>query len=220
MMVWWMVVGCGSTETVAPPAPAPAPAAVAPEPVAKAKKGKGKNKARGRARGACPQGVVTNLGWEGEYPSPVVEVTKPVSLKASADPCADPTMDCAVPAGLYHPWSQVEVDYATVRSVEKYRAKHDTTVGETAVKSGEEVTVTQYLSEGYCIVEVAGKDGEAECPLDADFEKLPGREVPTRQLIEFSCGGTSKGWVDAAELMKAPGVQEGKVVEWGTVGPG
>src|SRR5690242_183983 len=117
-------LACGDTPaTDAPATDTPATDAPATD-GAEAPVGKAKSKAGKRRAAECPEGVVAAPSWPGEYPGPIVDVTKAVKVKASAEPCGQATLDCELPAGLYHPWSDTDgdTDYVTVRSIERWKA--------------------------------------------------------------------------------------------------
>ena len=161
--IWLALGGCATPEPEPEPAPVEAPEPAAP------KRSKGKRKAK--AGGGCPEGVVVNPGWEGEYPGPVVDVTKAATVSARAEPCQRAAaQQCTVPAGLYHPWSEVEAAYRTVRGVDRYEVLKDTRIGEIEVSAGTEGSVVAYLAEGYCTFDVGGRKAEAMCPGVADDE--------------------------------------------------
>jgi hypothetical protein len=208
------------TPEVQPPAPEPAPAA---EPAGKAKRGKGKGKIGKVAPGECPEGIVAAPSWPGEYPGPVVDVVKPVKVAAFGAPCGKPLLDCEVPKGLYHPWSELEAEYVTVRALERYKAKTACTIEGTSVAVGDIVEVYQYFGEGYCGYRVAGKELADACPdllEGTPLEQIPGPEVADRQMFSVKCGAKT-GWVEASQaLFDLPEVREGTIVEYGVVGPG
>lgn len=210
--------GAGVAE-VPPPAPtveAPAPAA----PVHKA----GKAGKRGKPADAtgCPEGVIAAPGWPGEWPSPVVDVVKAVTLKVRAEPCSRPSLDCEVPAGIYHPWSDIVAEYVTVRSIDKYTVNKTLDVDELHCKAGQTIEVTQEFGEGYCGYRVAGKDVTAPCPemLGDALTRVPGPEREDKELFSVSCGAKT-GWVEANDaLLALPGIRPGSTPEYGKVGPG
>jgi hypothetical protein len=154
-------------------------------------------------------------------------VTDPVTMTGRREPCQrSARIECVVPAGLYNPWSDGDhdADYKTVRSVDRYTVLKDTTIGSTDVMAGAVVSMVQYLAEGYCVFEVEGERVESMCPGVSDdgatFEKLEGKTMEPRQLLQVPCTGGTPTWIDVADLMKQSGVRAGKVLEYGKVGPG
>ena len=217
--------GTSSAEIPTPAAPSAAVPAAEAEKPADARAGKAGKRSRSGKRpsaAGCPADVVAAPSWPGEWPSPVVDVVKPVTVQVRAEPCARPSFDCEVPAGIWHPWSEVESEYVTVRAIVRYEVTENTDVDELHVKVGDIVEVVQSFGEGYCAYRVAGKDLTAPCPemLGEAMKKLPGREMPDKQLFSVSCGGKT-GWVEASEaLLALPEVRPGTTPEYGEVGPG
>jgi hypothetical protein len=192
---------------------AEAPAAEAPA-AGKAKRGKGKGK-RGKLTPAeCPEGIVAAPSWPGEYPGPVVDVVRPVRVEALGAPCGRPLPECEVPAGLYHPWSELEAEYVTVRALERYKAVKALTIEGASVAVGDIVEVYQYFGEGFCGYRVANRE------LEDSLEKMDGADVKDKQMFSVKCGARM-GWVEASTaLFELPEVREGTIVEYGVVGPG
>lgn len=218
--------GAASSAEVPPPVPSAAvPSAEAPAPAGGAKAGKHGKRGRGGSRpdaAGCPEGVVAAPSWPGEWPSPVVDVVKPVTVQVRAEPCSRPSFDCEVPVGIYHPWSHGEGEYVTVRAIVRYEVLQDTDTDELHVKKGDTVEVFQYFGEGYCGYRVAGREITASCPdmLGEAMKKLDGREMPDKQLFSVSCGAKT-GWVEASDaLLALPEVRPGTTPEYGEVGPG
>jgi hypothetical protein len=237
LLILMALIGCGSSTPETPEPGAEAPEEGAPAKGAKGKKGKKGKGRKGKAGGGkpapekpgavtCPEGVVVNASWEGEYPDPIAHVTEAVTMMGRREPCQRRAgIECVVPAGLYHPWSDGDhdADYKTVRSVDRYTVLQDTTIGSTDVAAGAEVSVVQYLAEGFCIFEVEGERIESMCPGVGDdgetFEKLEGATMEAKQLLQVACTGGTPTWIDVADLMKQSGVRAGKVLEYGKVGP-
>jgi hypothetical protein len=216
--------GLGEVPTVPEPA-AEAPTAPAPpdKPGKAHKGGKGAKGGKRPDAAGCPEGVVAAPSWPGEYPGPVVDVVKAVSVQVRAEPCSRPSFDCSVPAGLYHPWSEVPSDYVTVRSITKWKLTKDVDVDELHAKTGDIVEVYQVFGEGYCGYVVAGKEVTAPCPelLGESLTRVEGgRDIPDKQMFSVTCGGRT-GWVEENDALFAlPEVREGTIPEYGTVGPG
>jgi hypothetical protein len=216
--------GTAEVPTETPAVEAPAPEA-APEaaPAGKGKRGKGKGKVGKVAPGECPEGQVAAPSWPGEYPGPVVDVVKPFKAQALGAPCGKALPECEVQPGLYHPWSEVEAEYVTVRGLDRYKATKACAIEGVSVAAGDIVEVYQYFGEGFCGYRVAGKELSDSCPdlLEGQpLEAIPGPEVKERQLFSVKCGART-GWVEANEALFAlPEVREGTIVEYGVVGPG
>ncbi|TNE86379.1 MAG: hypothetical protein EP330_21810 [Deltaproteobacteria bacterium] len=157
--------------------------------------------------------------WQGEYPDPVIDVQKAVSVPAYEDPCdAKPTATCAIDPAVYHPWAKGK-GWVTLRGVEKYTATADFTLGDVAVKQGETVEVPTYLAEGYCMLRVHGKDIEEMCPGVGDHPLVASSSAPLPDEVQLMDPGCGK-WVQVDEaFMGRAEVAEGTILGYGEVGP-
>lgn len=224
MLLWITLAACTSSE----PQQAPAPAA----PVAgkRAKKGKGKGKAREKPQGeGCVAGVHAAEGWSGEYPEPVVDVVSSLELKGRADACDRlPLVSCTVAPGLYHPWAEGELSFATIRSMEKYKVLEERQIGPDMVSKGTIITLLRPLSEGFCMYEIGGVEVEAECPgvmakpdSPPPLEQVSGSAVEPRQMVQVSCTEGQKAWIQVDDaLFGRPEIRRGKVTGMGEIAPG
>lgn len=176
----------------------------------------------------CPDGVEVRNFWVGEYPEPVIHVSRTVTVAARVTPCdRDPTRTCTVSSGVYHPWSRGPARFATIGAIERFRVLRATTVGEISVVAGEVVEVPGYLSEGMCEWRIRGETVSESCPDQlADSTGRLFEAVPTvtpgfsdTQLLGLSCTDGSEAWIDVRALSTVPGVRQGKVLGYGEVGP-
>lgn len=212
----------GPAPVAAPtPTETPAPAALPLQP--------GDKEAGFTAR--CADGQVVVPFWQGEYPSPVVQVGAGVRARVATDPCGKATRDCDLAAGLYHPWAAAGagpegVGFRTRLRTTRYTAKTATTLAGEPFAAGETLEVLTYLSEGMCSMRHGGVVFEEMCPGttegdDAVWSEADPRPAPPTQLLEVRCGGASRPFwltVDPA-FMASPGVQEGVVTGYGEIGP-
>lgn len=233
-MILALLFACATTPEVAePPAPAaatpakpaptetPAPAAV---PLQLGDKEAGFS-------GRCADGQVVVPFWQGEYPSPIVQVTGAVRVKVALDPCGKPTRDCALAPGLYHPWAQAahapkaEVGYATRTRTQTLTAKKAVEVAGVSFAAGDSVEVLTYLSEGMCSMRAKGVVFEEMCPGTTQGDDAvwsePAGDVPRTQLLEVRCGDAARPhWLVVDEaFMALDGVQDGEMLGYGEVGP-
>ncbi len=229
-------------------------AKTSPKSDAKAKKkaaGKGKKGGdhKGRSSGSAPHTLPGELSksdrdagmlarcsdkklvfgfWQGEYPSPVLQLDRPLRTKVLADPCGGTVeKGCTAPAGLYHPWAKDsdrpgDLRFAVRTMPETYTLSKDHTVAGRPLKKGTEVQVLTYLSEGFCTMTAEGVVLEDMCPGtspgDTTWQKVgSGNDQPV-QMVEVACDGGSKGWlVVDDDLMKQAGVREGQMEGYGEV---
>jgi hypothetical protein len=205
------ILACGGGPEPRPADPTPAAAEPAPNPAP--------NPATPSAgAGRCAQGLRRIDFWAGEYPSPVIQVDRQLSVPARRDPCAPaPDTTCALAPGLYHPWAD-RGEYITLRAPERYRASVATALDESVqVDAGEEIEVITYLSEGYCSFLHRGRQVEAPCPGVGDdaLARVSAEPPPPIQLFTGGCGA----WVDADDaLFQVAGVRQGEITGYGEIG--
>ena len=184
----------------------------------------------------CPEGIIDSVGWEGEYPGPVVQVLQPVTVPARSSACErEPSLRCTLAPGLYHPWSTDfpgVVDYHTVRAIERFEvlqpiAMPDDVEGAPLLPVGTIVEVLLYLGEGLCSVRVGGVESPSSCPEMIDdiggkpvFRHLPGDQVGARQLFAFSCLEGGRAWIEVdVPLLAREEIVEGAITGYGEIGP-
>jgi len=170
----------------------------------------------------CPDGSSVFMNWEGEYPGPVVSVTREVQLMGRGEPCQEEaSISCAVPSGLYHPWGDKGAGFATVRGVDRYRASVDRKLWDGEVTAGDEVEVIGYFGEGFCLFRVGGQEMQGECPgvgPDDGFVEIPTPEVTPIQAFQVRCNNGVKAWIDVGDaLFETEGVQRGAITGYGEV---
>ena len=228
-MLWMLIVGCGADEAAAPEADANV-AAVALEEASMGPLGVAGEGANTGAEGTngeptCPDGIIVADGWSGEYPGPVVNVTRAMTVRARNHPCDPaPTRSCQIAAGLIHPWVEgADAEFVTVRAVEPFRVEKALTLGNVSLKAGDRVALTQVIGEGFCRYQIDGTDVEAECPglNKGALTPMATRSPQPLQMARVACGGPgdAHAWllVDA-QLMGRDGIEEGKVLDYGKVG--
>lgn len=179
----------------------------------------------------CSDGSLVFGFWQGEYPSPVVQLDRPLRTKVRTDPCGGTTVKgCTAPAGLYHPWAKdtqrPEGTSFGVRTMpEAYTLAKPHSVAGQKLAQGTTVTVLTYLSEGLCSMEANGQRLEDMCPGtgphdDTIWKRTGGEQPEPVQMVQVRCTGGSTGWlvVDDA-LMGTAGVREGLLQGYGEVAP-
>lgn len=239
-MLLLFALACASMPEAVPPAPASgpipdavaAPAAVPPTetPAPAALPLRASDKEAGfMAR--CADGQFVVPLWQGEYPSPIVQVGEGVTTRVALDPCAKATRDCQLASGLYHPWAgeslgPAEVGFGTRLRTSRYTATKATSIAGVAVAAGAELEVLTYLSEGMCSMRHGDVVFEEMCPGTAGGDDTTWLEAPElaaapTQLIEVRCAGETRPFwltVDDA-LLATKGVQEGVMLGYGQIGP-
>lgn len=186
------------------------------------------------ADGLCPAGTETVPLWQGEYPSPVVQVLEEVALPASAGPCQPAAEECVVAPGLYHPWAGgregAATGFATVTATTRYRATEggsyevysDAGAERWPLDPGDVIEVGAYYGEGQCELRFGSKTASGECPGVGElaFEELPGLDFEERQLVQIPCYRGGELWIEVDEALFArPEVTEGVITGYGEVGP-
>lgn len=177
----------------------------------------GPDQALSKGGGRCGAMAAVEF-WSGEYPSPVMQVDREVSLPARPDPCDErPSVPCAIPAGLYHPWAG-QGRYLTLQESTFYRATAAFTYSEgPALRQGDTLELTHYLAEGMCALVHRGTRFDASCP-DADnlpLELIREPATEPQQLFDPGCGA----WLDVdSALFVRPEIQHGRITGYGEVG--
>ncbi|MBO85324.1 MAG: hypothetical protein CL927_08190 [Deltaproteobacteria bacterium] len=183
-------------------------------------------KARMVAR--CTDGQVVFSFWQGEYPSPAVQLDQPLRTRVLTDPCGGSvTRGCSAPAGLYHPWASPKdkpagAGFGVRTRPSTYTVRKDHSVGGTRLVKGDTVAVLTTLSEGFCILSAHGQILEDRCPSDAPSNDLWQRsshdDRSAVQMIKVPCAGGNTGWlvVDDA-FMEQDGVRAGQIHGHGDV---
>ncbi len=170
----------------------------------------------------CPDGSHVFMGWEGEYPSPVVSVSAKVQLQGRGEPCqAEADLACTAPVGLYHPWGDKGAGFATIRGVDRYNATRDHKLWDGEVAAGTQIEVIGYLGEGFCLFRVEGKELQGECPgmaPDDGLVEVPTPEVTEIQAFQVQCDNGVKAWIDVEDALWAvEGVDQGTITGYGEV---
>lgn len=221
-MLFWIALAACST-SVPDQASASDQTARASKSGKRGKAGKFKEKVQGEG---CVAGVMATEGWSGEYPEPVVEVTSTVTIKGRQEACSRlPMLSCELAPGLYHPWSDRQMAFSTIRGVERYKVLRDLQIGGSQVAANKVVTLIKPLSEGFCIYEIAGVEVEAECPDVMTkpggpklFEKQSHIQMEPRQMMQASCADGTKAWIEVEDALFAnEAIRKGKVTGFGTI---
>ena len=190
-----------------------------------ANQGNGSPKTDASGNPICPDGRTVFRFWPGEYPDPVLQVNSPVTLKVATDPCAAPSRECQVSAGLYHPWVEnlpARVQFRSRTAPTVYIAGDADKLAGDPVEAGTEVTVLTYLAEGMCSMQVGtGEVTEDMCPgTESDgWTEKPRTAPPDDQLVQVPCEDNSAGWlvVDRALIEAHEEMVLGEVVGFGEV---
>jgi len=183
----------------------------------------------GSGSGGCPEGTHVSQGWPGEYPDPVLQVNAPTEVDARADVCDDSAnLDCTVPPGLYHPWSDYAVAaYKTVSPVQVYVAEKDLAfkINGTKIAKGTEIRELAYVAEGQCEMELNGETFFDTCLADLGepgFKALPmvAEGFSAQQYFSVQCAEGHTGWIHVNEgLRENSAFIGGELVGYGEVDP-
>ena len=176
----------------------------------------------------CPAGTFAYDGWSGEYPTPIVQVNKTITVDALTNICEKkPTLKCTVKPGLYNPWSEIsKADFKTVGGVRRFMTLKKVEFFDATVPEGTEVIEQFYMAEGMCGLVINGQSAEGYCPSNGDekgsFKPLPNAspDFVNQQYLGIDCTEGHKGWIHITDaFMNLPNVQEGEILGYGSVGP-
>ena len=175
--------------------------------------------------GLCEGREVTTV-WQGEYPSPVIDVTRPAPAPARKEPCGPIVGSCTLQPGLYHPWADRALAFATVRPALRYRLNQAHTSGDAEIDTGETVEVTAYMGEGFCAYRHDGRALGDHCPEilneqgDAELLTLLNPEdedLSEHQLFQASCAEGAR-WITVEDALQVAGIREGLILGYGEIG--
>lgn len=177
--------------------------------------------------------------WSGEYPGPVIDVTRKTTIQAHASVRKlGKTQSCTVKEGLYHPWSQDStslINYYTLVDLTIYEAEKDTALEEAftvkedkpvVLKKGDQVTNEVYLSEGWCRAEVRTEKSKYLIEYFCDAVLALKNRSPKspfsvdEQWIYVRCEEGHKAFMQDIDFLNSPDVREGQILGYGEVGPG
>ncbi len=169
--------------------------------------------------------------WSGEYPSPVIKVTKntkvtgTVTLPKATLPSTH-KVTCTLKKGVYHPWAtKTNATYHSITGVRDYSANHATSLEldlpsgtkNLAIEQGEVVKFLAYYGEGYCLLQAKGIKGASTC-LDETTFTITKNSDYYQQYIHVSCLEGYKAYVDGSnEILKIKGIESGNISDYGKV---
>jgi hypothetical protein len=175
--------------------------------------------------------------WSGEYPLPVIDVasqkkgTTTIRAQKSVRKLDEP-ISCTIDNGIYHPWSKGKGSllwFYTLLPLQEYATVSDGFLGEQPVKKDDLVSELVYIAEGTCGAMIKrGKKTLASADFlcteledITSFKHTTGNDKDTfrEQWIYVQCKEGDKAFILDTGLLKETGVREGRVMEYGKVGP-
>jgi|GEM_PF-7056567 len=176
----------------------------------------------------CPEGTVAYDGWSGEYPGPIFQVNKELTVDARSNVCEHKsTLKCTISPGLYHPWSEIsEAGFKTVATTSRFVTLKEVDFWDVKVPKGTEIIEQFYAAEGQCGLIINGQLYQDMCPSNGDrpetFKELPNpnKDFAARQFLGVDCTEGQRAWIliDDA-LMKNSSISEGELLGYGEVAP-
>lgn len=177
----------------------------------------------------CVGDIARFDGWQGDYPSPVVHVMARTTQPAYTDPCHDQAASrCTLRPGVYHPWGDQDLNFATVRAIARYTANRPVVIDRFGVvlEPGAEISVIAYMADGLCTWQVDDQQFDEVCPdrhMDGQepvFTRLNPDTTPQTQLFLTRCVEGGMLWIAVNdELLADPYIAEGEILGPGLVGP-
>ena len=173
--------------------------------------------------------MITYNFWSGEYPKPVIYIQPTHNGRAKIKGYAslrNPKTKkvCTVKAGIYHPWSKDDIsliNYYTIIPKITYTARKNTMIEDKKIKKGDIFDNKFYLSEGDCSYILNKKEKVTAFCLEnsAEFKRSEKPAHPSEQWLYIKCKEGYNVFVRDRDLLKQPGVNIGRIIKYGKVGP-
>jgi len=192
-------------------------------------------------RESCGETIGVNLGWSGEYPGRVVQITQPVTLEARSGPCSFGTVSCTLQPGLYHPWTKDKninpTAYVSVAAKTNYKAESDISISKyvdgqyisEVIPAGTLVEFVVGLGEMSCRYRVDGETFDHDCPGEygeTALKKVRSKKnktigSKTWKMLAVECSEGHAGWfkLENALFRQSRSVLEGAMTGWQEIGP-
>jgi hypothetical protein len=180
----------------------------------------------------CVDGTGVTDWWPGEYPAPVVQVLKDVTLKGHKDVCdPKPSLDCTLSPGLFHPWAKGNTSrFRSIDGISSYEVLKPFLVegdkGDVTLAVGARVDEKSYMAEGMCVLASGGEDYRGECPGNGGNEdsfrvlSTGPKGMELQKFLGVDCPEGHAAWIHVTDaLFKRPEVTEGQVTGYGEIGP-
>ena len=160
--------------------------------------------------------------WQGELPGPVIHVKQSVVVSGQTDVCSEGSnVECELLPGLYHPWSDKDLRFATIKGVEQLRSTDAFYSNKNRYPSGTVVEIHSYPSEGMCEFVIAEDKWEAPCPSSSTgggFTLISGNTVKEKQFFQTTCQNGELAWIRVDDaLFSSDAIAHGAIVEYGKI---
>ena len=103
--------------------------------------------------------------WSGEYPDPVLVVEKEISVTGFTDTCFVENKSCTIPKGIYHPWSDIDSEYISLRDPVVYEAKKGISSDLKDYPSNIQLYWEGYVTQDKCAYRIGTDRWIGDCPL-------------------------------------------------------
>jgi hypothetical protein len=170
--------------------------------------------------------------WMGEYPQPVISINPKkrgyTTIKAYKSlRKLNQIVSCTIKNGIYHPWSKIAnsmIDYYTITEIVSYKALKKARLDKIPVAKGTIIDNIHGLSEGYCSGRLkSGSMKRIEFYCDdinnPAFQKIKSGRRFHEQWLYLKCHQGYNAFVQDSQILKQPGVSQGKIKGYGNVAP-
>ncbi|MAA78872.1 MAG: hypothetical protein CL916_06395 [Deltaproteobacteria bacterium] len=148
----------------------------------------------------CTQDVIPF--WNGEYPEPVVVIKDKTTQNAYVDLCLDQVAVCTIRPGLIHPWSKLDIKYASKPQPLLYRSLISFSSDLIDYSVGTELMYEGETPDGMCSFRVGADRWYTSCQFLEDISYVSGNQgVQARQFFFTSCDEGYKGWIEVQDAL-------------------
>ena len=157
--------------------------------------------------------------WSGEYPAPVVVVDGDISVNGFTNTCFSEKKSCIILQGIYHPWSDIDSEYLSLREPVVYQVKKTVSSDLKDYPANTKLYWEGYATQDKCAYRMGADRWIADCPIPETMLLIEGDpQGVTRQFFSATCTDNTKIWLEVLpELIDVAGIRKGVFTKYGSV---